>query len=109
MYEAQDPKGNSGNRTFSKLLGKYGNRDEFFVKFGQDSGKPVSESSKTEINNACENKANKKNINGKVYLWWGKVKDKNTWIYALDLHNHDWDSDPKVEKEFSSTIPTIRA
>ncbi|CBY93071.1 hypothetical protein HF1_10630 [Mycoplasma haemofelis str. Langford 1] len=106
IYEAKDPGGTKNHRSFSQLLGRYEGTEKFFAAFSSSSNKQVSSESQDEIGKACRGEGDKKNVKGRVYLWWGTVGSKNTWIYASDLHkdNDDWENNEEVKKNSTEVL-----
>ncbi|CBY93075.1 hypothetical protein HF1_10670 [Mycoplasma haemofelis str. Langford 1] len=93
VWEAEDPKGTPNNRSFKKLLEKYKSKDDFFQKWGDGSDRPMQNGFKDEIEKACKGTNDKKNVDGRVYVWW--MSSSNKWIYAGDMHdgNHKWEEE----------------
>ncbi|AEG73397.1 hypothetical protein MHF_1155 [Mycoplasma haemofelis Ohio2] len=107
IWEARDPGGSSGNRQFRELVEKHESKEDFFQKWGSGSERAMNDNFKTEIENACQNKSEKRNVNGKVYVWWGTVSGQQKWIYAGDMHkgDHDWETEISPRPSGSSGTP----
>ncbi|CBY93083.1 hypothetical protein HF1_10750 [Mycoplasma haemofelis str. Langford 1] len=102
IYEAKERIEESGSKKFKELLKKFSTREEFFKEL---ESRPSSggESFKTEIDNACNNQHNKRNVNGNVYVWYGKLNQSQTWIYSLEMNNQtDWVQESGVTKTFET-------
>ncbi|AEW45709.1 hypothetical protein MHC_04265 [Mycoplasma haemocanis str. Illinois] len=79
IYEEDDP-GTGSNRVFKKLLKKFNSKEEFYAEFKTRA--PINESdTRKEIDTACSK--------GIVYVWYGNLRDKKTWIYSSYMQQ-DW-------------------
>ncbi|AEG73400.1 hypothetical protein MHF_1158 [Mycoplasma haemofelis Ohio2] len=98
IWEAQDPKGTSGHRQFSVLLEKHESKEAFFQKLND---RPMQDGFKTEVENACKNAEGKKNVKGRVYVWW--ISGQKKWIYAGDMHTGDRDWENEISNKPSGS------
>ncbi|AEG73411.1 hypothetical protein MHF_1170 [Mycoplasma haemofelis Ohio2] len=89
IYEGDEPTGTGNTRSFKKLLKKFKDKEEFYAEFSSRPPHPDASATKNEISNACDSEG--KNSNGNVYVWYGKLPQKNekTWIYSQSMQQ-DW-------------------
>ncbi|AEW45707.1 hypothetical protein MHC_04255 [Mycoplasma haemocanis str. Illinois] len=102
IYEA---KKRDGVDEFTEILRKFENKEEFFKEL--QTRQSVNDNAlKAELDDACNNRNGKKNINGHVYLWYGpNGQGKNTWFYATRMHDKGIDWSNRAIKTYETRNP----